>query len=430
MPNLKRRALVSIALLALTISILPEPADARGGRGGGGRGRGMGRGMGRYGGMGYGRPGRYGGFAGWARPYNRFRNYGWGGYGGGYGDWGDPYYPNYQAGNYSTGYGGNSYGYVPSAVEAETWTSGSVSAVPLKSIEPEEPKEKIVYKSLFKLGSDADIIEGGKIAFHLTDDAFLLATGKKLVAVDQKSGYPALALYPDEVLLWHLAQELDRQILSQKSAQKANKSRMDSPAIKNSQEKTAALKKQISNLDSSIKLLESARTNLGAIPDKTPEGEALPENGAIEIFASTWMLPSGDFLVVRVEDGSFVYLDGKGTYKDNRKTPLKKAYPGKFELIVFNYLKKLVGEAPKATSDLKDDIDDTQWALEKLKEELEEEYNADGGHTEDDALPESQTRINQAIVKSEHSFAAMSNQVKSMPAEVAAAKKLLQLLQQ
>ena len=141
------------------------------------------------------------------------------------------------------------------------------------------------------------------------------------------------------------------------------------------------------------------------------------------------MLPSGEFLVVRVEDGSFVYLDGKGTYKDNRKTPLKKAYPGKFELIVFNYLKKLVDQAPKATSDLKDDIDDTQWALEKLKEELEEEYNADGGHTAGDALPESQARLNQAIVKSEHSFAAMSNQVNSMPAEVAAAKKLLQTLQ-
>lgn len=400
------------------------------------RGYGAMRGGSLWGGGGYGSMGNQlwgsgNSWGGFARPHHRFRNYGWGG-------WQEPYYGGYGGygssnfGMSSIDSGGNfypssSFSYVPAAITGYTWTSGTVSAVPIKSIEPDDPKERITYKSIYKLGPDADIIEGGNIAFHLTDNAFLLAAQGKLIAVEQSSGYPTISLYPDKVLSWHLSVELDQQILGLKSAQKGKGALLNSPLVKESKEKTKALYAELSNLDKTISLLEKARNNLGQIPKTAPEPEKPPEEGATEIFASTWMLPDGKFFVVRVEDGSYVYIDSKGTYKDTKRTPLKKAYPGKFERIVFNYLKKLVKEAKSTTKDLKEDNDNTHWALEQLKAELEEEYNKNKKESTKE-LVDSQHKINQAIIRSEHKFAATTNQIVSMPDEVATCKKLIKTL--
>ena len=450
-----------VSLLSVTLTLqffLPihevtaDRAEARGGRGGGHRGGfrgrgGRGRGMRMYGGGGgyrnnYGNQalwGNWGGarggsWGGWARPQHRFRGYGWGGWsspyygaGGGYGYGGYGSYPvDVGGGMYPT----SSYSYTPATVSSFTWTSGSVSAVPLKSIEPEAPKDLIKYKSKFKLGPDADIIDNGKVAFHLTDDAFLLVSDSKLVAVEQDTGAPAMQLYPDEVLVWHVAQELDQQSLGLQAAQKRKSALLNSPLVKESKDKADALNKELKNIDTTIQLLSDAKKALGKIPQEAPTPVTPPEEGAMEIFASTWMLKDGSMLVIRDADGNYVYMDGRGTYKDSQKTPLKKAYPGKFEKIVFSYLKKLVAESNNTTKNLKDDIDDTQWALEKLKAELEEEYNSTSGKdSPDQDIVESKHRIGQAILRSEHRFAAITNQIKTMPGEVEAAKNLIKTLQ-
>ena len=400
----------------------------RRGRRGMGRMRGM-RGWGRRYGYGYG----YGGWGGWARPHHRFRNYGWGGSnpyyaeGGGYGS---NYLPNNTIDAGGSMYPAYSFNYMPSvpaSITSSTWTSGTVSAVPIKTVEPKEPTEKIVYKSKFKLGPDADIIGDGMIAFHLEKDAFLLVDNKKLVVVDQKSGVPALELFPDEVLIWHLNQELEQQALGLKSASKAKSSLLDSPHVANSKEKESKLKKEIENINKSVSLLENARKKLGKVPDQIPGKEALPNENAIEIFASTWMQKDGNFIIARVKDGSYIYLDGRGTYKDSKKNPLKQAYPGKYETIVYKYLQKLIAESKDTTTKLKDDLDNIQWTIEKLKEELEIEYKDKdkSADTTDDELQESKRRINEAIRRSEHHFAAITNQIQSMPDEVKAAKKLI-----
>lgn len=432
-------------------------ADARGGHGGGrggfhGRmhgGRGgmyesrRGGARGGYRGMPYGERRMYGygmdaspnwgTWGGWARPHHRFRSYGWGA-------WDDPYYASaggYGCNNYNGGtvdaagslYPTYTYSYIPATITGSTWSSGTVSAVPIKSIEPDDTKEKITFKSKFKLGPDADIIEGGKIAFRLLDDAFLLVNEKNVVVVDQKTGTQAISLYPDEVLIWHLGQELEKQTLGLKSALKAKTALLDSSSVKNSTEKNKALNTELENLDKTIYLLETARKNLGTIKEQIPDEDVAPAKGAMEIFASTWMLPDGNLLCARLDDGTYVYLDGKGSYKDSKRTPLKKAYPGKYEVIVFEYLKKLVAESTKTTSNLKDDIDNTQWAIEKLKEELEEEYTDKHADTANNTIDESKRSINQAIIRSEHKFAAITNQVETMPGEVEAAKKLIAALE-
>lgn len=429
------------SLVSLLISIVSiYQAETRGGgghRGGGHRGgefRGgpasMGErarfeghydNMGHWGGWGRrGGPQRWGRAGGWARPNHRFYGYGWGGW----------YSPNYAVGS----------GYALDPVnrqilddEASMYTASDYAVAPgavYSSIINKKKKNqapKIIYKSRYKLGPDADIIDGGRIAFHLTDGAFLLVDSGQLLVVDQKSGESILALFPDPTLMWHLSSEVKQQALGLSAAMERKKSQTDSKSVVSSKELSAKLKTEITNLSITIELLSKAKKCIGTVPSDPPAALPPPEKKAIEIFASTWMLADGSLVVIKRKDGSYAYIDGRGIYADKSKSALKQHYPDKFELVVWNYLNGLIKEAPDTNENLKDDFDSTQWALEQLAGEA---YNQrkNKGATSDDETAETLGRLTEAIGRTEHRHLAISNQLSTMSEEIEAAKLTLATL--
>lgn len=394
---------------------------------------------------------RYGSWGGWARPHHRFRQYGWGG-------WSEPRYGGaggYASENFASHsvdaqgglYHSAGYSYVPAQTNNYSWPSAN--AVSQEETEPDKAANKVEYKTRYRLGPDADIINNGYIAFHLTENAYLLMQPDMIAVVDKSSGYPAMALYPDEVLSWHLIQEIDQQCLGLESRMKQKGTLLNSPSVKNSQEKTRALYKEINNLDSTIGLLHNAKNRLGQLPREAPNPVKPPVKEAFEIFASTWMTKDGTLIISRLNDGSYIYLDGKGIYKDVNKTKLDKSYPGIFKKVVSQYLQKLIKESKSITKNLKDDNEDALWAIEHLKAELLEQSKKTEKKDDEDSRDNQKQKtnkenektknkknqklrakldMNQAINRSEHRLHAISKQIESMPDEVAAAKKMLKVL--
>ena len=448
-------------LIALTI---PEDVEARG-RGGfrGGFGRGFGRG---FGGRGFGRGFFWGGRvnpsdsndgqsepSNWVDPYPKYEkdnNGYWGGWGGirGRHRWGtaggfarpNHRFVEYGWGGWSTPYYGTGAGYSSKSFSEHSIDAAgnlyppnsyrfSTSVANLKPIEEDIPDKKIECKSKYRLGPDADILKDGKIAFHLTPTAFLMASNNKIVVVDETTKYSGIVLYPDKVLMWHLAQEIDQQSMGLKAAIKRKGALFNSPIIKASKEKTKELHTELDNIDKTIALLDAARNNLGKVDKLAPGQEAPPEPGAIEIFSSTWMSADGKFVIAKLEDGSYIWIDGKGVYTDNKKTALKRQYPGIFVKVVFDYLNILVKESKIATKNLKEDKKNTRWALEKLKSDANKNKSPKSSKSQFH-LEISKQHVNQAILRTQHRDAAITSQLSSMPKEIAIAKILIKSLSQ
>ena len=249
-----------------------------------------------------------------------------------------------------------------------------------------------------------------------------------------------MALYPDEVLSWHLIQEIDQQCLGLQSRMKQKGALLNSPSVKSSREKTRALYREINNLDATIGLLHNAKNRLGKIPKEAPAPVKPPVKDAFEIFASTWMTKDGTLLIVRLKDGSYLYLDGKAVYKDSNKTKVDKTYPGIFNKVASQYLQKLIKESKTITRNLKEDNEDAQWAIKHLKAELLERSKITDKKDSEKDTEKSKTKksqklrakldMNQAINRSEHRLHAITEQIESMPDEVAAAKEMIKVLNQ
>ncbi|MBK9145375.1 MAG: hypothetical protein IPM23_23120 [Candidatus Melainabacteria bacterium] len=435
-------AMTALSLTALALAPLgQEDCQARGGRGGGGHGGGFRGGPGRMEGRarfdghydnlghwGRGAPGRWGRAGGWARPYHRFYGYGWGGW----------YAPGYGVGmgyaaddvdrqiidDEATMYAGADYGYAPAAIPGGGATSASVEGEIVRKAAGQPPK--IVYRARYKLGPDADVLEDGKIAFRLTDDAFLLVTDTNLLVIDEKSGQPVMELYPDPTLMWHLGSELKQQALGLGAALERKKAQLDNKAVIDSPDKAAKLAREIKNIADTVALLSKAGKNLGALPEDPPRPVEPPDSDAIEIFASVYMLRDGKFVIIKREDGSYAYIDGRGIYADRSKSPLKTGYPDKFELVVWNYLDNLVKEAPDTKANLEEDIDATKWALEQLSSEIGDARSKEESQDSQEAV----RRITEAMSRTKNRHSAISNQLETMPDEIAAARLTMDTLKQ
>ena len=138
------------------------------------------------------------------------------------------------------------------------------------------------------------------------------------------------------------------------------------------------------------------------------------------------MLKDGKFVIIKRKDGSYAYIDGRGIYADRSKSPLKTDYPDKFELVVWNYLDNLVKEAPDTKANLEEDIDSTKWALEQLSSEINDAKSEEESQDSKEAV----RRISEAMSRTKNRHSAITNQLETMPDEIAAAKLTMTSLKQ
>lgn len=441
-------------------------AGRDGGRGFDGRGaRGFDHGWGGrgWGSRGYGdRWGHWGGWhhagywGGWARPWHGW----WGGYWGG---WGGPYWGggsgfvnlnfNSSTNNNSNpqsvdeegnAYPARAYNYQPAVVNNYNYSDNANY-----DQDGSSSGQTTAEQSNYRLGPDADILSSGQVALHLTDQAYMLVNPKALQVVKQDNGAVIMTLYPDPTLLWHIASEVKRQSSGLQSEAQSKRSAQNWSGSTGFPSQQGEDQGEVQNMQASVDRLNKAEQILGEPADTPPRPDAAPVAGAIEVFASVWMTPDGSYLIVKRPDGTLAYLDGKGWYSDQGKTKLSQPFPSAFKAVAAAYLNNLVKDADGAKNGLLQDQQEANDRMQTLTQDLQEFQSApaQGGATgagqsdqtgsadmvqfgsrempRQEAIRRSQMQIRRV----QRRLSSIQNQLSSMPAETAAANKMITSLQ-
>jgi len=287
------------------------------------------------------------------------------------------------------------------------------------------------FTSAIQLGPDADILEDGKVAIYLTENAFMLVNNRGSQIVDQESGRPILSLYTDPSLLWQIQAEVKRQSNLLQFLVRALKQSVseESNATASQKEEDFRRAKKLQGL---LNLLNKSAMNLGEINiESRPSPQQPPIAGAIEILSSVWMLPRSKFIVMRLQDSSLAYMDNSSLYSDKGKTKLALPYPASFKAAVEAYLQTLVRDADTTRKGLEHD----QLAAQSLKSSFKTELKvmSPGGSPPSlslqntkglTAIDETQ-RLQIALERTTKRLDAINKQLDEMPKELNAAKLLL-----
>lgn len=415
--------------------------------------------------------GRYGHWGGWAHGWG-----GWGGWGccggGGWGGWGwgIPYYAGgggFLNVNLGTGGGGNNstssttnnyynngdqpideegnmypprnYNYQPGYVN--NYYSQPAGGPPPSGTgsdyggpSPNQQGGQMVASGAdFRLGPDADILPDGKIALQLTDQSYMLVTPSGLQVMDQQNGAPIMSLYEEPGLVWQLSSEIHRQSYGLQSAIQSRQGSLSWSGSTGFSQDQQQSNQEIQNLQSSVNLLNLAAGNIGNVPLTRPEPTPPPVQGAFQVFASVWMTPDGNWLILKRPDGSLAYMNGKGWYSDQGQTKLAQPYPAKFKAVVSAYLAKLNQESTSTKQALLQDQQEGNDRLQMMQQHLSQiqannmnsPYNPAAGVDNSVPQPEAARRLNNQIRRTQRRLAAIQNQLNTLPQETAAATKMI-----
>lgn len=419
------------------------------------------------------------GYDGWART-------GW--YGGGWGGW---YVPNYAAGNGFVNLNLDSNNATTVDEEGNNYPARKYNTAQIdndanyyeNSVSPPAQianSQMQSNPSNYRLGPDTDVIAGGKVVMHLTDNSYMLLAPDKTLVMDQQTGKPIMSLYADPSVLSHVHSELARQTHGLEAALESKQNSMhwaDSTQMSgnsaaggagnnNETEDTQSAtdsENEIKNMQATLALLKQASCNLGSVPPGPQKPAAAPMDGAVELFAGTWLTPDSNYVIVKRPDGSFDYLNNTQWFSDEGKTPMQTPFPRKFKEAVVAYINGMVKESDAAQADMmreKQEASDRLTALHEKLQDLEQpagnsqqtagtanESPATGGATqlaenvkggpennnrdpEESAQPtEATRRLKMAIRRTHARLAAVDKQLAAMPQEVAVAKKSLTVFQ-
>lgn len=429
----------------------------------------------RWGGYGY----RH--WGGWARPWHTW-------YGGGWGGWGVPFYAagpgyvnvNYNGGetideqgsvaparsynyqntvnNYSWGNGnGNNAGDANAGNASETGSTSDKSSVASDDDDTDDSAMALTKTdSDYRLGPDTDILPDGKVAVYLTDKAYMLVSPQGTLVIDQDTGNPIMSLQSDPSLVWHIASEIKRQASGLQSASQSRQSSLDwsgktgfskEEGEQNSEQEDG--QKEVRNINTAVSLLSKAGEAFQDIPAAPPQPIAAPLEGALEVFAGTWMTADGRYLILQKPDGSLIYMTNDELLKDAGKSKLNLPYPVKFKQVVVAYLQQLVQESDAERSSLQQNEEDAQTRLTQLQQ-MSQNMGSGGEHDKDrDSISgdidsgsgtknggdskadpeESQRRLQQAIKRTQKRLTNIRNELQQIPQETATAKKILTAFQ-
>jgi spermidine synthase len=257
----------------------------------------------------------------------------------------------------------------------------------------------------YRLTPDIDILGDGLVALNLGQRAYLLFGNGQVDLVDQASGQSVLTLEPQPLLLWRVAQELDRQRTGLEQTRVAKRawiqwvSWLDFTPWARDDEAT------MQNLAASIDRLRIARNSLGLVPTERPDPPDSPVTGAVELFNAAWVLPGGHQLLVKESAGDFVYLTPTGwSHDQDGRHPITRPYPNALRPIVADYLHGLVSDA-EATQQayLRDRVDLTQ-DLASLRSD-EAAYNQTAARSAGDPMVDygsSEIRLSRAQLLTAH----------------------------
>ncbi len=233
----------------------------------------------------------------------------------------------------------------------------------------------------YKLAPQTEILSDGRIAIQLTDASYMLLGSSTTQIVEQSTGSVVMTLATDPALLFQVGAELKRQSFSLQHAIQNQQFSNNSADSQDGYDDDS----ELNNMKAVMDHLSKAQNLLGDPPAPQQAVSAPLVPGAIEVFAGVWMLPQGNMLVFKRDDGSLVYMDGKKVYSDEGHTPLNLNYPTKFKGVVTAYLNKLIKDENATKASLSQDLKDGQDYLTSLQQELND-YQSGGADSGNQGL--------------------------------------------
>lgn len=206
--------------------------------------------------------------------------------------YGHGYYVGYYGGYGGYGYGGGGYG-----------GNGQSGATPDKNPQ--------THNAAFVADEDLLVMENGDVIVTLSDTAYLLINDGKMSLFHQKLPDPLLPLSPPPELIRNIIESLNEQTIAVQDEIELRKDWLSWVSWTSALLPTVrADKEELANLEALVKRLETAKQRIGKIPEPPAASLRPVPTGAIELFASTYLLPDGRY-AIRRPDGLFFYTDGK-----------------------------------------------------------------------------------------------------------------------
>jgi spermidine synthase len=245
-----------------------------------------------------------------------------------------------------------------------------------------DPSHRVIQtKAIFKLSPEADVLEDGRVAINLVENAaFMLLYQGFSTVIDVKTSNAVVDLAPDEALLWRVHKEIERQINGLKKSYELKRqwiswfSWLDfMPWYEDDQV-------ELQNLHDMQPVLETTLKNLGTVPDYAPgtppTPAAPPVAGAIEIVSEVYMMPNASTVVLRLPTGS-AFMTDSAWYKDESlKSPITDPpYPNDFKNVLRAMLKQQIADSTLTETRLQKNLDDANRTMNSLESDLRE-YNA------------------------------------------------------
>jgi spermidine synthase len=245
-----------------------------------------------------------------------------------------------------------------------------------------EPTHRVVQtKAIFKLSPEADVLEDGRVAINLVENAaFMLLYEGFSTVIDAKTSNAVVDLAPDQSLLWRVHKEVERQINGLKKSYELKRqwiawfSWLDfMPWYEDDQV-------ELQNLHDMQPILELALKNLGPVPDYAPGTPPTPVPppvpGAIEIVSEIYLLPDASTVALRLPTGLAFMTDTNWYKEESLKSQITDPpYPGDFKNVLRVMLKQQIADATLTETRLQKNLDEANKTMNSLDSDLRQ-YNA------------------------------------------------------
>lgn len=239
---------------------------------------------------------------------------------------------------------------------------------------------------VYRLTPEVGLLSDGRLVMDLDDHAFFLLSAGALPLYDRDSGSTVLTIAAQPLLMWRIAQELDRQNrgLSLSLRQKQNWNHwMDwldfLPGVDDDANEAMQIEAMQRRFRDAINQLHGVSTSL-------PPAAPPPLPGSAELFNGAWVLPSGDLLGIALEDGRWGYLDpARGWFADpQRGQRLERPYPPALKTLLARHLKQVVADEQANWTSLSRDLEDAQKDVASLEADEREYQNLYAANGNDD----------------------------------------------
>lgn len=236
-------------------------------------------------------------------------------------------------------------------------------------------------RAVFKLSPEADVLEDGRVAINLVENAaFMLLYEGFSTVIDVKTSNAVVDLAPDQAMLWRVHKEIERQINGLRKSYELKRqwigwfSWLDfMPWYDDDQV-------ELQNLHDMQPVLETALKNLGPVPDYAPGTPPAPSeppvSGAVEIVSDIYLLPDASTVALKLPTGEAFMNDTNWFKEATFKTPITDPpYPADFKNVLRAMLKQQIADATVTENRLQKNLDDANKTMNSLESDLRQ-YNA------------------------------------------------------